>query len=73
MIEKGRWHTTAEEKEIYKLKDKIILDYAITKNKIIEDKGRQTTISIQQGNIKVRRHISDRVKKQLRNLWLLKK
>lgn len=46
MIEKGKWHTTAEEKEIYKLKDKIILNYAITKNKIIEDKGRQITIPI---------------------------
>ena len=73
LIEKGKWHTTAEEKEIYKLKDKIILNYAIIKNKIIEDKGRQTTIPIQQGNIKVRRHISDKAKKQLRNLWLLKK
>ncbi|GHW02334.1 hypothetical protein AGMMS50249_1200 [candidate division SR1 bacterium] len=49
IIKKGKGYTTTTEKEIYNLKDEILLENIIKKNKLIKDMGKNTTVRIKQG------------------------
>lgn len=48
IIKKGKWYTTTTEKEIYNLKDEILLENIIKKNKLIKDMWKNTTVRIKQ-------------------------
>ena len=71
-ITKGKGYQEDWEKEIYRIKDQIILQEAERVGKLIKDKGNATMMHIRQGSIQVNWHLGD-FRKTLKKLWRIKK
>lgn len=72
-VEKNKWFTTPEEREIYKLKNEIIMEYVIRKGLEINDLWKNTVVDIRQGKTRVHRHLSGNVYRKLKKKWYIKK
>lgn len=71
-IKKGSWKRSLQDKEIYKLKDEIILDQVIKRWEPIKDMWDNTTFTVKYKWVFVKWHVWTKVLKKLRKLWLLK-
>lgn len=71
-IKKWSWKRTDKDKEIYRVKDDILLDDIIEKWISIKDEWPNTTYTLEQDGVYVTWHLWDRVMRILREKWLLK-
>lgn len=71
-IKKWSWKRTDKDKEIYRVKDDILLDDIIEKWISIKDEWPNTTYTLEQDGVYVTWHLWDRVMRILRGKWLLK-
>ncbi len=72
-IKKNKWYHTPEEKEIYNLKNEIIMDYVIRKWLEIDDLWKETVVEIRQGKTRVHWHLSGNLYRKLKKKWYIKK
>lgn len=71
-IEKSSGKRSEKDKEIYRVKDDILLDDIIEKGISIKDEWENTTYTLEQDGVYVTWHLWDRVMRILKKKWLLK-
>lgn len=71
-IKKWSGKRSEKDKEIYRVKDDILLDDIIEKGISIKDEWEDTTYTLEQDGVYVRWHLWDRVRRILKKKWLLK-
>ncbi len=71
-IKKGSWKRSLQDKEIYKLKDEILMDQIIKRWKVIKDMGEDTTFTVRHKWVSVEWHLWNTLRYKLKKLWLLK-
>lgn len=71
-IKKSSGKRSEKDKEIYRVKDDILLDDIIEKGISIKDEWENTTYTLEQDGVYVTRHLWDRVRRILKQKWLLK-
>ena len=71
-IKKGSWKRSLQDKEIYKLKDEILMDQIIKRWKVIKDIGEDTTFTVRHKWVSVEWHLWNTLRYKLKKLWLLK-
>ena len=71
-IKKSSGKRSEKDKEIYRVKDDILLDDIIEKGISIKDEWENTTYTLEQDGVYVTWHLWDRVRRILKQKWLLK-
>ena len=71
-IEKSSGKRSEKDKEIYRVKDDVLLDDIIEKGISIKDEWENTTYTLEQDGVYVTWHLWDRVMRILKKKWLLK-
>ena len=71
-IKKWSGKRSEKDKEIYRVKDDILLDDIIEKGISIKDEWEDTTYTLEQDGVYIRWHLWDRVRRILKKKWLLK-
>ena len=71
-IEKSSGKRTKKDKEIYRVKDDVLLDDIIEKGISIKDEWENTTYTLEQDGVYVTWHLWDRVMRILKKKWWLK-
>ena len=71
-IEKSSGKRSEKDKEIYRVKDNVLLDDIIEKGISIKDEWENTTYTLEQDGVYVTWHLWDRVMRILKKKWLLK-
>ena len=71
-IKKSSGKRSKKDKEIYRVKDDVLLDDIIEKGISIKDEWENTTYTLEQDGVYVTWHLWDRVMRILKKKWLLK-